>query len=361
MAVLKAALFGLADSGKTSLFSLLTGQEIPLEVTSPHGGKPKPHLGTAGVADDRLGRLQALLKPTKVTPVFLGLVDFPMSLSPESKMEIIDHLREADVILLVVRSFRQETVSHPLGGVDSARDLRLLGQELLAADLAVLGNRRDKLKSEVAKGLKGREKEETLLTRLVQILEAERPLRAENFSSEELKLLSGFQSLTLKPVVVLLNLGEAEFPLEVSAPITQWVETWQAGLVPLAVRTELELKILSPEEAASMAEALGIKLTQGQGLLTACLQAMRLIRFYTTVGDEVRAWPLRQGSNAWEAAAKIHTDMARGFIRAEVVDFDTFCAHRASWTEARAKGVVRLEGKEYVVQDGDLLHFRFSP
>lgn len=358
---MRIGIAGLPLSGKSTIFRLLTGEATPS--TKGKG----PALGTAKIVDPRLDRLGAILRPKKLTPVTVEYLDLP-PLSPEAKGGgpdgvLLNHLRQVDLILHVIRGFEDPRVPHPSGGVDPLRDIDTFNTTLLLADLEVLEKRIDRIKDEARKGRKEAGEEELpLLKRCRDWLLKGQPLREMSLKAEEERLLRGYALLTIKPLLLLLNVDEEKLSETngVWKGMREIASKPKTGCVRIAGKAEWELRQLEPKEALEFSRALGLEALQHPEVLRRCLALLDVITFFTTVGEEVRAWALPQGSTALQAAGTIHTDMAKGFIKAEVIPFEQFVA-AGSLAAARKQGLLRLEGKEYVVQDGDIVTVRFSP
>jgi len=360
-------LVGLPLSGKTTAFNALTGQQ---EATGPAAGRPETHVAVVKVPDERLQRLAGIFHPRKLTAAevrFVDLAGIPEGAARQGlPAQVLAAVGEADALVHVVRAFENPLAPHPAGSVDPDRDLELLDTEFLLADLAVVERRLERLGQEIPKMPRSereeREREQAALLPLKQALEAGTPLRDLDLPPEEAKLLRGFNFLTLKPVLVLFNVGEGRL-----AEAGSLVATLQPGyrhhrsaMAEICAQWEMELGQLAPEEAAEFRQELGLAEPAGRRLIRQAYELLGLLTFFTFVSEEVRAWPLRQGSSAVEAAGTVHTDMARGFIRAEVVSLDQL-AEAGSLAEARRHGTLRMEGRDYLVQDGDVCTFHFSP
>jgi len=345
-------ILGLPQSGKTTLF------EILVEGAGAHAAATsgRERVAVIVVPDERVERLVALYKPKKITHARVQFVD-TVALGQTSARasargpDLFSGVRNCDALLAVVRDFENAAV--PAGaGVDPARDLRDLESELVLNDLAIAETRLERLAKEIRVGRKEGEREHALLVRIKAALEAERPLRAETFDREEAKLLRGFQFLTLKPLLVVVNQGEGG-----SRPLpTAGAHTLVVGL---AAHLEREVVALSREERDAFRRELGIEQDGLSLIIRACYRLLGLISFFTVGPDEVRAWTLRQGERAVDAAGEIHSDLAKGFIRAEVVPCERLL-EAGSEAAARERGGMRLEGRDYVVQDGDCLEIRFN-
>lgn len=348
----RVGILGLPQSGKTTLFEILV-QGAGAHAAATSG---REQVAVIVVPDDRVDRLGALYKPKKITHARIQFVDTVAVGKTSARAaargpDLFSGVRNCNALLGVVRGFENPAVP-AAAGVDPARDLRELESELILNDLAIVETRLDKLSRELRVGRKEGEREHALLVHVRAGLEAERPLRGETFESEEVKLLRGFQLLTLKPLLVVVNQGEGEArPLPTAGAHTL--------VVGLAAHLEREVVGLPPGERDAFRRELGIEQDGLSLVIRACYRLLGLISFFTVGPDEVRAWTLRQGERAVDAAGEIHTDLAKGFIRAEVVPCDTLL-DAGSEAAARARGGTRLEGRDYVVQDGDCLEIRFN-
>ena len=357
---MKIGIAGLPLTGKTIVFRLLAAEHV-----HPSKGA-EPGLGTATVVESRLNRLAEIFHPKKVTAPTAECLDFP-GLPPGGKRgdieaSLIAALRQVDLIIHVVRDFEDVRVPHEEGSVDPARDIGLFDTVLLLADLDVVEKRIQKITEEARKGRKEEGQEELpVLERCREWLRKERGLREMALSAEEEKILRGYAFLTLKPLLLLLNIGEEK--LGKADPVWEQIQDTAAkprtGCGRLPAKTEWELSQLTKEEANEFSQALGLETLEFPSILRRCLELLELITFFTVVGDELRAWVIPRGATALEAAGTIHTDMAKGFIKAEVVPFQDL-GDAGSMAAARKQGVLRLEGKGYRIQDGDILTVRFS-
>ncbi len=362
------ALVGLPLCGKTTVFNALTGQQ---EATGPGSGRPEAHLAVVKVPDERLPWLAELFHSRKVTPAEVRFVDLagipPGAARQGLPPQALAAVGEADALIHVVRAFDSPRAPHPAGSVDPARDLADLDAEFLLADLAVVERRVRRLNEEIPKMPRAekeeRERERALLRRLQQALEAESPLRDLDLSPEEQKLLRGFNFLTLKPVLILFNVGEDRLGQPgalVEALRPAYARHQRYAMAEICAAWEMDLLALAEEEAGEFRRELGLSEPAAGRLIRLAYELLGLMTFFTFVSEEVRAWPVRRGSTAVEAAGAVHTDMARGFIRAEVVGFGAL-QQAGSLAEARRHGLLRMEGRDYLVQDGDICTFHFSP
>jgi len=331
------------------------------------------NVGVVKVPDERLDRLAAIFHPKKIVHADVTYVDLPAPPpshegrvgTEELPAEHLARLRDSDALLHVVRAFEDPSVPHPDGDVDPARDLERLDLEFILADLSMVDRRLERLGSSGRHGTpaerEANEREEVILRRLKEGLDAGRPIRDLALDLDDAKAIRGFRFLTEKPVLVLLNIGEREIT---AGPAL--VETIAAGYVhehalveALSAKIEMELGELEPGEAAVFMEELGIAESGLGRVIHLSYRLLGLISFLTAGPDEVRAWPVPAGSSAVDAAAAIHTDLAKGFIRAETVAYEDLLA-LGSMAEARKHGRLRSEGKTYKVQDGDVIEILFS-
>ncbi len=356
---MKIALAGLPFSGKSTLLRSLTGGGRGGEVERPGAER----LAVVKVPDPRLDRLTEVYKPKKKVPAAIEFVDVPgLGFDTESaRTESARHmptLRQSDALVVVLRAFQNPDVFAYRERVDPLADWRELHSEFLLSDLQTVTNRIERLKVSLTKPSRTRamEHELALLERCAEALENEKPLSGV-VSGEEEKQLRSFALLTQKSIVVVRNLGEDQ--LGASPPVPDPLRDASAEVLDLAATLEAELAELGPEEEAEFCRELGIAEPAVNRLARACLAACRMIVFFTYGDDECRAWPVPAGSDAVTAAGTIHSDLARGFIRAEVVHWDDFARH-GDVKGARDAGKFRLEGKSYVVQDGDLFIVRFA-
>lgn len=360
---MQVAMIGLPLSGKSTLARALSGG---------HADRPGQRLGRAeiksavvDVPDPRVGRLSEMFRPRKTTYAQVRIDDISGVSRGSAQGSgfdsgLLDAMGRADALLHIVRAFEDETVPHPELSIDPARDAALVNLELIVSDLAIVERRLERIANGLPKARgDARDKllvEQALMQKLEQGLSEERPIRALELTPEEELAIRGFQFLTAKPTLVVVNLGESDDATETAS----WATEQQHAMV-LAIRGALEQEIaeLPPEERALYLESYGIAEPGLNVLIRECYRLLGLMSFFTVGEDEVRAWTVRRGATAVEAAGVIHSDLARGFIRAEVIGYDEMIAC-GSMAEARRRGKLRLEGKDYVVQDGDILNIRFN-
>ena len=356
---MKIGLLGLPKSGKTTLFNLLTGSDVP---TSRYdGGRAELHTGVARVPDERIDRLSALFSPKKTTYATFHVVDLAgIEKGGRASLETKE-FRDADALLHVVRGFPDEA----LGAANPRRDIIDLETELILADLEVVDRRLERLEQSIKKRRVDAEVAEAeVLRRLKTSLESETPMRAAGLSAEETKIVRGFTFLSQKPILHCVNLEE-----KAVADGARVVERFSLGEIAAKPHTrigwvsaviEAEVAQLAGEEQQAFLADLGLAEPAIHRVLRDCYALLGLISFFTAGDDEVRAWPIAAGTRAQDAAGSVHSDIARGFIRAEVNAYDELVAAAGDFAQLRAKGQLRLEGKDYVVRDGEICHFRFN-
>jgi ribosome-binding ATPase len=366
---MQTAIVGLAGAGKTTVFNTLTRGHAE---TGGFGGM-QLNVGVVKVPDERLARLADVFKPKKVVHADVTYVDLPAPPASseghigteELPPEHLARLREADALVHVVRAFDDPSFPHPAGSIDPARDIEQLDLEFVLADLALVDRRVERLSTSGRHGTpaerESNEREEIVLRRLKESLEAGHPIRDVVLDADEEKAIRGFRFLTQKPVLVLLNIGESDLPnsADLVARIVAGYPHQHALVDALSAKIEMELGELEPGEAAAFMEELGLRESGLNRIIARSYELLGLISFLTAGPDEVRAWPVRDGSTAVDAAGTIHTDLARGFIRAETVAYDDLVT-LGSTAEARKAGRLRSEGKTYRVRDGDVLEILFS-
>jgi len=351
---MKLGIIGLPQSGKTTLFNALTRVHTP---TTASAGRIEVHTAVVDVPDARVDRLSAMFKPKKTIYAKVTYADIAGLESGAAKSGIsgplLNQLTQMDGLLHVVRCFKDENLPHPSGSVDPARDVASMDAELLLNDLIAVERKLERLAEERRKGGTDKvlnEHQTDLFTRLHEILSSENPLRGVAISSEEEKYLSGFGLLTRKPLLVLFNLGEGQ--LAPSVP-------YKNPCIALQGKLEMEIAQLPAEDAAAFMKEYGIEELSLNRMISISYDLLQVQSFFTVGEDEVRAWTIRRGATAVEAAGEIHTDLQKGFVRAEVCSYQDLI-ELGGLNEAKAKGKLRLEGKEYPVKDGDIVHIRFN-
>lgn len=347
----RVGILGLPQSGKTTLFEILLQGA---GAAPPPGASKSDRVGVVRVPDPRIDRLSALFNPKKTVYTQIQFVDSAAAGhggKPGKGTDLFASVRNCDALLAVVRDFENPAVP-AAQGVDPARDLRELEAELVLNDLAICETRLERIEKELKVGKRQGEAEAVVLRRCKEALEAERPLRELDFTAEEDKVLRGFQMLTSKPLLVVWNQddGSSRQPPAMGRG---------ALAVTLRAHTEREIVALPAEERETFRRELGVAEDGLSLVIRACYQLLGLVSFFTVGPDEVRAWTIRAGESAVDAAGEIHSDLARGFIRAEVVPHDQLL-ELGTLARAREKGVLRVEGRDYRVQDGDCLEIRHN-
>ena len=363
--MLHCGIVGLPLSGKSTVFNVIT--RAGAEVKPYAGGKTDPNKAVVSVPDKRFDELVRINSPRTETPAQVEFVDLAGLSRGAGKGEglgnaFLSFVADADALIQVIRCFSNPGVEHPEGSVDPVRDWDILDNELIFRDLAVIENRLGKLRAK-KKLTSDEDKEKALLEKCYDCLMEERPLSSIELKPEEWRQLRGFSFVTLKPQIILLNLDESQ---NEESKIPKWealkkrAEEHGAKLCTLYGSLEMDIMDLSPEEAAEFTEGLNITEPGRERLIEEAYRVLGLISFFTSGPDEVRAWTLHDGETAVDAAGAIHSDLARGFIRAQVVSFDDYMKYNSSFDECRKAGVLRLEGKEYIVKDGDMIEIRFN-
>src|SRR5574337_640391 len=358
---MRIGIIGLPASGKSTVYQLLTH------------GQPSHHasqLGEAAIAvvkvpDPRLERLALMFEPKKVTPASFELVDFAPLVKESSKPaspggQLLPQMRQATALLMVVRGFTDERVPHIEGRVDPVKDAATLQAELILADLDVVEKRIARIEEALRKGKKTESPQElALLKRCYTVLQEEQPLRGMSLTAEEDRLLRGFQFLTAKPSLLVVNTGEEAGGEAADLKALPAMGGSQPAPMALSAKLELELADLPPDEASAFSAELGLGPSEAPRLRQACYDLLGLTTFFTVGSDEVRAWMIPLGATALQAAGAIHSDLEKGFIRAEVVAYEALI-RCGSLAATRHDGSLRLEGKDYRVVDGDIMNIRFN-
>ena len=351
---MKLGIIGFPQSGKTTIFNALTRGNAP---TTASAGRIEIHTAVVDVPDPRVDKLSAMFKPRKTIYAKVTYADIAGLDSGAARTgfagPLLNQLAQMEGLIHVVRCFEDDNVPLPSGSVDPARDITSMNGELLLNDLIAVERKLERLVDERKKGGTDKmlnERQTALFTRLHEILSAEKPLRGVEISSEEEKFLSGFGLLTRKPILVLLNLGEGQ-----AAPDVQTV----TPVVALQGKLEMEIAQLPPEDATVFMAEYGITELSLNRMIRISYDLLDQQSFFTVGEDEVRAWTTRRHATAVDAAGEVHTDLAHGFVRAEVVAYQDLI-ELGGMTEAKSKGKLRLEGKEYIVKDGDIVHIRSS-
>ncbi len=347
---MKVGLVGFPGSGKTTVYNALTGQRAE---TGYAGKGGKTNLGVVKVPDTRISALTEIHKPKKTTFAEVVFVDVPApagagkrSLDPSA----VAAMREVDALVQVVRGFPEEDGTPP----EMLPEVADLQAEMVLGDQGPVEKRLERLKKE-----KGKPGEVELLTKLMAQLEQGKPLRDLVLSDADLLVVSGYRFLTLKPLLVVINLDEASLGKAIPEDVAAYCKEQRLAVIPLSGKIEMDIAELPPEEQKAFVQELGLAEPAMARFVRAAYAALDLISFLTAGDDECRAWTIRRGTSAHKAAGKIHSDIERGFIRAEVMNFDDFIVVRSE-AKMREAGKLRLEGKEYTVRDGDIIHFRHA-
>ena len=345
--------------GKSALFQLLTG------AAAPAGGRPEPRVGVARVPDRRVDALADMFRPRKKTHATVEYVDVPGVVKGEgSALVDLPALRGVDALVHVVRAFESDVVPHPEGSVDPLRDARMLELELILADLGSVERRIERLDANIKKARRAEDvSERELFVRIKQALETEHPLRELDLADEDRRRLRSYSLLSEKPVLVVANLSESGIRdaegFAAGSGLRSFAERPGLALCPVSATIEAEIAQLPPEDAHAFMDDLGLAEPGLDRVIRTSYGLLGLISFLTSGEDECRAWTIRRGTRAQVAAGTIHSDIERGFIRAEVVAFEDLVS-AGSIAACRDRGTLRLEGKDYVVGDGDVINFRFN-
>ncbi|MBN2525344.1 MAG: redox-regulated ATPase YchF [Deltaproteobacteria bacterium] len=341
---MKIGIVGFSGSGKTTLFNALTGQDVPV------GFGNKVNLGTIKVPDERVDRLAEIHHPKKITYAEIMFADVPGGKGATSlDSQTLGKIREMDALAQVVRGFDEGA-----GTPDPVSEILGFESELILSDMGVVEKRVEKLTKD-----RSDPKLLELLERCGACLEEEKPLRTLEFSQLEIKMLSGFTFLSAKPILFVLSLPEGADATVLPDDVQQLCDEKNLAIVPICTAIEAEIASLDREDQLEFLKDLGLEEPASARFIKTAYKLLNLITFLTQGPDECRAWSIRRGCNAQEAAGAIHSDLARGFIRAEVISFDDF-VKTGSEAACRENGTLRVEGKEYIVKDGDICHIRFN-
>jgi len=384
--MLRAALIGFESSGKSTLFQLMTSAHSTARTTH---GKGETSVGISKVPDARLDKLTEMYNPRKRVPATVEFTDLAaMAAGAKALVDVVAY-KNADALVHVLRAFSDPSVPHPSGSIDPARDARAMEDELILADLGVAERRLERLEKDLKKSKSAElERERDVLVICRSALEQGKPLRALDLKGEDLKRLRGFQFLSAKPLLIVINLdesqltsstvpggganeksdgtksggGDAATRIDLAAAatgLTSFLSHASTAAVAVCAKIELEIAQLDAADATAFLADLGLSASGLDRVIRASYDLLGYISFFTVGEDECRAWSIPRGTPAQLAAGEIHSDIARGFIRAEVVSYDALVV-RGSMAVCRDHGEVRLEGKDYVVQDGDIINFRFA-
>lgn len=364
---MKLAITGLPNSGKTTIFNALTGKNILTSHYPSMSGEPI--MGIVKVPDTRIQRLSEFFRRKKLVYPAIEYIDYiGINIKDTSQnIKIFDLIKDSDAIVHVVRAFENEYVQHPYNGMNPVRDIGYVEAEFLFHDLELTEKRLERINEISKKGKKPNEAERRLMLKCREALENDIPLRNVSFSEDETKAMKTFQYVSTKPEIIVLNIGEKDIKSPLETEIINDVMKYFANkgmsekvsVISICGKIEMELAQLPPEDARAFMDDIGIDEPALNRLIHFSYRLLGLISFLTIGDDEIKAWTIREGTTSLKAAGKVHSDIERGFIRAEVINFDDFisCGNMAA---AREKGLVRLEGKTYIVKDGDIINFRFN-
>ncbi len=364
---MKIAITGLVNSGKTTVFNALTG--LGVETTTYATTSGEPHMGMVKVPDERVEKLSEIFKPKKKSPSSVQYIDYLGITKGDQKQnrKVFELVKDSDALVHVVRGFVDEAVVHPLEKVDPLNDISTFETELIFGDLELVERRFKGIEQNKKKGNKPTNpEEEKVLRKCNEAFEAEKPLRDLELTEDELKAVRHLQFMSIKPMIVVLNVAENDLSSEKTASLIKEIEGFygkgaSAKVLAMSGKVEMEIAEMDDEDRDMFLEDLGIEEPALDRLIRICYEHVGLISFFTVGEDEVKAWAILKGSDALTAAGKIHSDIQRGFIRAETIGYEDFTDKaEGKMTTAKDKGLMRLEGKTHEVQDGDIINFRFN-
>lgn len=368
---MKLVITGFSNSGKTTVFNALTGQALETTAYATSiAADVEPHHGIVKVPDARIDKLVAIYEPRKTTYATVEYLDYLGITSGDTSqnVKVFNLIKNADAIVHVVRAFEDASVIHPMKSVDPLRDVSSFEAELILGDLEFVEKRLQKIEEQSKRGKKPEISDKDLFLKCKTALEDEISLRDVEFNDDEKRQMLPYQFLTAMQEIIVLNINESDINSDKAKELQQKVETFfkekGKGIVPqiltLCGKIEMEIAQLPPDEAKEFLDELGIEEPAMKKLCHVSYDALGLISFLTSGTDEVRAWTIRKGLSAQQAAGKIHSDIERGFIRAETVSYEDFIASGGDMVKAKEKGLFRQEGKTYEVKDGDIINFKFN-
>lgn len=365
---MQICIIGLPNSGKSTIFHALTMGRI--ETTAHISSALAPVIGTTKVPDDRLTTLEEIFKPARVIPTEIKYVDIAGTTQSTGKGKgiygpYLNYLSNADALIQVIRTFENNNVPHLNGTIDASRDLANMDLELIFSDITIIDKRLTKLDIDL-KGAKAFEKdtlikEKSLLLKIKQHLENELPIWKQDLDPEEHRIISNYQFLTAKPMLIIVNIDEKQIEManEIENKLRDSYGSILSDVISMSGKLEMELTQLKDNEAEEFRQSLGLKQSAINRIISASFKLLGLISFFTTASSELKVWTIRKGTSALKAAGKIHSDMEHGFIRAEVIGFNDLKISGNIY-EAKKHGLLRLEGKNYQIQDGDIITFLFN-
>jgi GTP-binding protein YchF len=360
---MKIALFGLPQTGKSTVFGLLTKVK-PAEIKYDQTGSPVPRVGMVSVPDSRLEFLASVFKPRKVVHAQIEYTDIVgLKFGDVKENRLLAYLRQSDVLAHIVRAFENEAVFHSSGAIDPIRDAQKMEQEIQLSDLILIEGRLERLKKSVMRSKSAEDEMQlAILERIKPFLEEGKPLREAELKSEEDKCIRSFGFLSLKPLQVIVNIGEGQIAAAenlVNDTMKQFLSKKKVSVSYICAPIEAEIAEMSKDDASVFMADYGLKDLGYERLIQNSYDLLGLISFLTVGEDECRAWPVPRGVKSNEAAGQIHTDIQRGFIAAQVIKYEEF-KNMPDINSLKQKGLVHIEGRDYIVQDGDIIEYRFN-